>query len=61
MVDVKALGAVPRPVALSEIKKRPELSQMPVVRIGRLSVSPVTAAEWAVICAMGEVPDSLAK
>jgi predicted RNA-binding protein with PUA-like domain len=61
MVDVKALGAVPRPVALSDIKKRPELSQMPVVRIGRLSVSPVTAAEWAIICSMGEVPSTLAK
>ncbi|MGQ0642621.1 MAG: EVE domain-containing protein [Gemmatimonadaceae bacterium] len=61
MVDIKAVGAVPRAVPLSEIKKRSELAYMPLVRIGRLSVSPVTPAEWQIICDMGGVPATLAK
>lgn len=60
MVDLKALGPVPRPVTLAEIKQRKELAQMALVRIGRLSVSPVSAAEWKTICMMGDVPASLA-
>ncbi len=61
MVDLKAVAPVPRPVTLVEIKRRPELGAMAILRIGRLSVSPVTAAEWKTICAMGDVPPSLAK
>ncbi|MGH7711381.1 MAG: EVE domain-containing protein, partial [Gemmatimonadaceae bacterium] len=60
MVDLKAVAPLPRPVTLAEIKKRPELGQMPLVRIGRLSVSPVSAAEWKIICEMGEVPAKFA-
>jgi predicted RNA-binding protein with PUA-like domain len=52
MVDLRAVERLPRPVTLAEIKKRPELAKMPLVRIGRLSVSPVTQKEWDVICAM---------
>lgn len=51
-VDVRAVEALPRPVTLAEIKKRNELKNMPLVRISRLSVSPVTAKEWSVILAM---------
>jgi len=57
---VKAIAPVPHPVALSDIKKRPELGQMPLVRIGRLSVSPVTKAEWMAICKMGDVSAAVA-
>jgi predicted RNA-binding protein with PUA-like domain len=53
MVDLRALEPLARPVTLSEIKAKPELSQMALLRIGRLSVTPVTAAEWEVIRAMG--------
>ena len=60
MVDVKGIAPVPQPVSLSDIKKRPELAAMPLVRIGRLSVSPVSAAEWKIICDMGKVPATLA-
>jgi predicted RNA-binding protein with PUA-like domain len=52
MVDLRAVEKLPRPVTLAEIKKRPELAKMAILRIGRLSVTPVTRAEWDVICAM---------
>ena len=61
MVDLKAVAPLPRIVTLADIKARPELSQMGVVRIGRLSVTPVTAAEWKTICSMGGAPESLAR
>jgi predicted RNA-binding protein with PUA-like domain len=52
MVDLRAVEKLPRPVTLAEIKKRPELAKMAMLRIGRLSVSPVTQQEWEVILAM---------
>ena len=48
-IDLRAVEPLERLVTLAEIKKRKELSEMALVRIGRLSVSPVTAAEWATI------------
>ena len=51
-VDLRAVEKLPRPVTLAEIKKRPELAKMALVRIGRLSVSPVTQTEWDVILSM---------
>jgi predicted RNA-binding protein with PUA-like domain len=53
MVDLRAVARLARPVTLAEIKARPELAEMALVRVGRLSVSPVTAAEWETIRAMG--------
>jgi len=53
MVDLRAVAPLARPVTLPEIKAKPELAQMVLLRIGRLSVTPVTAAEWATINAMG--------
>jgi predicted RNA-binding protein with PUA-like domain len=53
MVDLRAVEPLTRPVTLPEIKAKPELAQMALLRIGRLSVTPVTASEWAVIRAMG--------
>ena len=52
MVDLRAVAQITRPVTLAEIKARPELANMALLRIGRLSVTPVTAEEWNVICAM---------
>jgi predicted RNA-binding protein with PUA-like domain len=52
MVDLRAVAQFTRPVTLAEIKQREELSAMVLLRIGRLSVSPVSAAEWKTICAM---------
>jgi len=55
-VDLRAVAPLAHPVTLPEIKKRQELAEMAVLRIGRLSVSPVTAKEWATIVAMGGPP-----
>ena len=52
LVDVVAKEACPQPVALSSIKDEPSLSQMSLVRNARLSVQPVTPAEWKKVRAM---------
>ncbi len=49
-VDVRAAEPLPRPVGLAEIKADAKLADMALVRFSRLSVQPVTAAEWAHIC-----------
>jgi predicted RNA-binding protein with PUA-like domain len=52
-VDMRAVEDMPRPVTLVEIKDNPKLSKMVLVNNSRLSVQPVTAAEWAEVCRMG--------
>jgi predicted RNA-binding protein with PUA-like domain len=52
MVDLRAVKRLPRPVTLTEIKANTALADMALVRVGRLSVSPVTPAEWATVLAM---------
>ena len=54
MVDLRAVAPLKRPVTLVELKARKALARMALLRIGRLSVTPVTAAEWAVVIAMSE-------
>lgn len=46
-VELKAKMALARPVTLQEIKVDPTLANMALVRIGRLSVQPVSAAEFS--------------
>ncbi len=48
-VDLKPTAPLKRPVTLAEIKADPRLAQMVLVKNSRLSVQPVTAAEWAAI------------
>ncbi|MDE0058313.1 MAG: EVE domain-containing protein [Defluviicoccus sp.] len=55
MVDVKALMPVASPVTLADIKAEPALSGMALVRQSRLSVSPVSDEEWALICKMAGI------
>ena len=52
-VDIKAVGPFATPVTLADIKADPRLSDMVLVKNSRLSVQPVTRAEWDIICAMG--------
>ena len=52
MVDLRAVEPLARPVTLPEIKTRTELGEMALLRIGRLSVTPVTPFEWETIVAM---------
>ena len=51
-VDVEAVTPAPRPVPLAEIKANPRLAEMALVKTSRLSVQPVTAAEWTEVCRM---------
>ncbi len=53
MVDVRAVAPMPRPVPLDLIKAEDALKGMMLVVNSRLSVQPVTEAEWATVCAMG--------
>lgn len=48
-VDIKALEGAKRPVTLDEIKGDARLADMVLVKNSRLSVQPVTQAEWDVI------------
>ncbi len=52
-VDIRAVKAFPRPVTLDEIKLEAKLAEMVLVKNSRLSVQPVTEAEWNHILKMG--------
>jgi predicted RNA-binding protein with PUA-like domain len=54
-VDVKAVGPFAKPVTLADAKAEPRLKTMVLVNNSRLSVQPVTAEEWKLICKMGGV------
>jgi predicted RNA-binding protein with PUA-like domain len=54
MVDLRAVAQMTHPVPLTKIKATKELRNMALLRIGRLSVTPVTPAEWDVICAIAD-------
>lgn len=51
-VDVAPRRALDRPVTLAAMKAAPELAGMALLRLFRLSVTPVSPAEWAAILAM---------
>ncbi|KIC38468.1 ubiquinol-cytochrome C reductase [Ruegeria sp. ANG-R] len=53
-VDIKAIRSFTVPVTLDQIKADERLAEMVLVRNSRLSVQPVSDAEWQLICALGE-------
>ncbi|MDD2308385.1 MAG: EVE domain-containing protein [Desulfuromonadaceae bacterium] len=53
MVDVRYVELLPRAVTLERIKQNPLLTDMPLVKRSRLSIQPVTEAEWRIILTMG--------
>jgi predicted RNA-binding protein with PUA-like domain len=53
-VDFKAVQPLKKPVTLAAIKADPRLKDMVLVKNARLSVQPVSDAEWKAVCAMGE-------
>lgn len=55
-VDMSPIKRLPRPVALTEIKTDPLLRTLPLVRQSRLSVCPVTAAQFRRVLALGKHP-----
>ena len=52
-VDLAPDKALAKPVALEEIKRNPKLKEMALLRLSRLSVQPVTSAQFAEIARMG--------
>ena len=52
-IDVKAVKPFPKPVTLAAIKAERKLADMALVKYSRLSVQPVRAPEWKIVCAMG--------
>jgi predicted RNA-binding protein with PUA-like domain len=59
-VDVIAVADMPKPVTLGDVKASKKLAKMSLVTSMRLSVQPVTRAEWTEICRMGGLdPDKL--
>lgn len=53
-VDIKAVSTFEKPVTLAMCKADPRLEEMILVKNTRLSVQPVTKAEWDIICEMGK-------
>lgn len=53
MVEIKALKAFPKPVTLDQIKADPRLQELALIRQSRLSVMPIDAASWKIICSLG--------
>ncbi len=57
MVDVRAVEALPRFVSLAALRAEPALAAMALLRpANRLSITPVTPEEWAVIRRLGGLP-----
>jgi predicted RNA-binding protein with PUA-like domain len=54
VVDVKPVKQLKKPVPLAIVKADPRLSNMALVRLGRLSVQPVTPEEWDVVMELSE-------
>ena len=52
-VMLKPVKALKNPVSLAQIKADKRLQNMALVRIGRLSVQPVSEEEWNIILEMG--------
>ncbi len=55
MVDFRAVRPLKEPVSLDAIKADPRFKEMMLVNNSRLSVQPVSEAEWKAICKMGGV------
>ncbi len=56
MVDFRAVKPLLQPVGLATVKADPNLIDMVLGHNSRLSVQPVTDAEWETVCAMGGLP-----
>lgn len=52
VVDLKPVKKLKKPVTLAQVKAAPLLANMALVKLGRLSVQPVTDLEWQVVMDM---------
>ena len=55
LVDVASVMPVKTPVSLAQMKMVPALAGMALLRQSRLSVCPVSEAEWQIICGMAGI------
>ena len=55
VVDLKPFKKIKKPVSLAQVKADKRLANMALVRLGRLSVQPVTDDEWKIIMQLGEM------
>lgn len=53
VVDVKAIEPLNKPVTIAHVKAEPKLKAMMLINNTRLSVQPVTADEWKLVCKLG--------
>lgn len=53
-VRVEPVRALPRPVSMAEIKEDPALADWDLVRLPRLSVMPVSQAQWNRVCELAK-------
>ncbi|MEO5892781.1 MAG: EVE domain-containing protein [Ferruginibacter sp.] len=54
VVDLKPVKKLKKPVTLAQVKADKRLSEMALVRLGRLSVQPVTDEEWKIVMEMAK-------
>jgi predicted RNA-binding protein with PUA-like domain len=57
VIDLKAHRRLPQAVTLAQIKADRTFADLPIVRQGRLSVSPVTAPQWKKILQLAGAND----
>ena len=53
-VEIKPFKKLKNPVSLETIKQDKRLKEMALVRLGRLSVQPVTVKEWEIVLSLSE-------
>ncbi|MFW6198245.1 MAG: EVE domain-containing protein [Acidobacteriota bacterium] len=58
VVDIEPVRKLKRPVPLAEIKQETTFEDSPLVKIGRLSVVPITAEQWAAVERLEQEPDA---
>jgi predicted RNA-binding protein with PUA-like domain len=56
MVDVEPVQPVKTPVTLEQIKADKRFADLALVKYSRLSVQPVSAAHWKMLCKMAGIP-----
>jgi predicted RNA-binding protein with PUA-like domain len=59
MADVRYVEPLQKIVTLERIKQNPLLTDMPLVKRSRLSIQPVTEAEWRIILTMGGMAEGV--
>lgn len=57
VIDLKAHRRLPTPVTLAQIKADKTFAELPIVRQGRLSVSPVTGPQWSKLLQLAGAAD----